>query len=172
MYTIKVCLPSKLIGLCSLKYANQLFGHCVLSNVFLFSKFPASREHTCSRDLASGGIVVLTWSHVRGGTVAKIFAPGGGLSWSGKNFRSGHPKIKLFLAFLARSARKIFLRGSILSWPGLFQRGESCPDLDFFRGGSTTTFWTSGGGLSWPVIDPCTCMKYVLKCRKILKKCW
>ena len=58
-----------------------------------------------------GGIVVLTWSHVRGGTAAKIFAPGGGLSWSGKNFRSGHPKIKLFLAFLARFARKIFFRG-------------------------------------------------------------
>ena len=94
-----------------------------------------------------GGIVVLTWSHVRGGTVAKIFAPGGGLSWSGKNFRSGHPKIKLFLVFLARFARKIF------------SGGEFCPDLEFFRGGSLVLTWRfSGGGvppLFWPQGGDC-----------------
>ena len=119
----------------------------IRSGPYVF-KVPGVRGDSCP-DLES----------CQGGDCGQNFRSRGGIVLVWQKFQVRTPKNKaVFLAFLARFARKIFFMGWILSWPGLFQRGESCPDLDFFRGGSTTTFWTSGGGLSWPVIDPCTCM--------------
>ena len=88
----------------------------------------------------------------QGGDCIKYFRSRGGIVLVWKNFQvRTAPKRRFF----ARSARKISLRECILSWSELFQRGDNCPDLDFFRGGMNPTFLASGGGIvltcHWPL---------------------
>ena len=61
-----------------------------------------------------GGIVVLTWSHVRGGTAAKIFAPGGDCPGLAKISGQDTQKLCCFSALRAQN----FFQGvnSVLTW--------------------------------------------------------